>query len=54
MLSKGDFHIHSNFSDGKFSVSELLDLYKKLPFFAHSSKMFRNKYSNEFWDKGHS
>lgn len=30
---------------------DLLDLYKKLPFFAHSSKMFRNKYSNEFWDK---
>lgn len=29
MLSKGDFHIHSNFSDGKFGISELLDLYKK-------------------------
>lgn len=29
MYNKGDFHIHSNFSDGKFGVSELLDLYKK-------------------------
>lgn len=29
MFNKGDFHMHSNFSDGKFSVSELLDLYKK-------------------------
>ena len=26
----------------------LLDLYKKMPFFAHSSKMFRNKYSSLF------
>lgn len=30
---------------------DLLDLYKKMPFFAHSSKMFRNKYSSLFWDK---
>lgn len=29
----------------------LLDLYKKMPFFAHSSKMFRNKYSSLFWDR---
>ncbi|WP_297429254.1 PHP domain-containing protein [Clostridium sp.] len=29
MFNKGDFHIHSNYSDGKFSISELLDLYKK-------------------------
>lgn len=29
MFNKGDFHIHSNFSDGKFSIRELLDLYKK-------------------------
>lgn len=29
MFNKGDFHIHSNFSDGKFSIKELLDLYKK-------------------------
>lgn len=29
MFNKGDFHIHSNFSDGRFSVSELLDLYKR-------------------------
>lgn len=29
MFNKGDFHIHSNFSDGRFSTRELLDLYKK-------------------------
>ncbi|OOM82141.1 hypothetical protein CLPUN_05020 [Clostridium puniceum] len=29
MFNKGDFHIHSNFSDGKFAIRELLDLYKK-------------------------
>ena len=29
MFNKGDLHIHSNFSDGKFSISELLKLYKK-------------------------
>jgi len=29
MFNKGDFHMHSNFSDGKFGVNELLDLYKK-------------------------
>lgn len=29
MFYKGDFHIHSNYSDGKFSISELLNLYKE-------------------------
>lgn len=29
---------------------DLLGLYKKLPFFSHSSKMFRNKYNDEYWD----
>lgn len=29
---------------------DLLGLYKKLPFFSHSSKMFRNKYDDEYWD----
>lgn len=29
---------------------DLLGLFKKLPFFSHSSKMFRNKYPDEFWD----
>lgn len=29
MFNKGDFHIHSNFSDGRFSTRELLELYKK-------------------------
>lgn len=30
-------------------VYNLFDLYHKLPFFAHSSKMFRNKYDQKFW-----
>ena len=29
---------------------DLFELYKKLPFFAHSSKMFRNKYAKDFWN----
>ena len=33
---------------GKYGV---FDLYKRMPFFSHSSKMFINKYSSEFWDK---
>lgn len=29
MYNKGDLHIHSNYSDGKFSINDLLDMYKK-------------------------
>lgn len=29
----------------------LFDLYNHLPFFSHSSKMFRNKYNPEFWNE---
>lgn len=29
MFKKGDFHIHSNYSDGRYGIKELLDLYKK-------------------------
>lgn len=29
MFKKGDFHIHSNYSDGKYGIKNLLDLYKK-------------------------
>ena len=36
------------YPEGKY---DLFDFYKKLPFFAHSSKMFVNKYNSEFWDK---
>lgn len=28
---------------------DLLGLYKRFPFFSHSSKMFRNKYNDEYW-----
>lgn len=30
---------------------DLFDLYRKLPFFSHSSKMFRNKYDINFWNE---
>lgn len=29
MYNKGDLHIHSKYSDGKFSINDLLDMYKK-------------------------
>ena len=29
MYNKGDFHIHSNYSDGKYEIKKLLNLYKK-------------------------
>lgn len=29
---------------------DLLGLYKRFPFFSHSSKMFRNKYDDEYWN----
>lgn len=35
------------YPEGKY---DLFNLYHKLPFFAHSSKMFINKYDSEFWD----
>lgn len=33
------------------NIYNLFDLYHKLPFFAHSSKMFRNKYNEKYWDE---
>ena len=36
------------YSEGKYS---LFDLYQRLPFFAHSSKMFKNKYECNFWEE---
>lgn len=29
MFLKGDFHIHSNYSDGKLSINKIIDLYKE-------------------------
>ena len=44
----GRFKIGSwQYPEGKY---DLFSLYMKLPFFAHSSKMFRNKYASTFWD----
>lgn len=36
------------YPEGKYDI---FDLYQKLPFFAHSSKMFVNKYDSIFWSK---
>ena len=38
------------FIKGKYTI---IDLYKTLPFFAHSSKMFVNDLSDFFWNKLH-
>lgn len=37
-----------NFPEKKY---DLFDLFCHLPFFSHSSKMFRNKYSSSFWNE---
>lgn len=34
-------------------INNLMDLYSDLPFFAHSSKMFRNDIDKEFWNHLH-
>lgn len=47
-----DFNGNSKESDWLYPENQytLFNLYQKLPFFAHSSKMFRNKYNYEFWN----
>lgn len=39
--------INWSYPEGRYN---LFDLYQKLPFFSHSSKMFRNKYDIKYWD----
>lgn len=39
-----------SFGANGFEVKNLADLYKKMPFFAHSSKMFRNDFPGDYWD----
>ena len=46
-ILKGSFKKHEK------KINTLMDLYSDLPFFAHSSKMFRNDLSNEFWNHLH-
>lgn len=36
------------FPEGRYNV---VDLLRQLPFFAHSSKMFRNKFYSDYWEK---
>lgn len=40
-----------SFSDSRDVKKNLMDLYEKLPFFAHSSKMFLNAYGDGFFKK---
>ncbi|MFB5700132.1 glycosyltransferase family 2 protein [Acinetobacter radioresistens] len=47
--SNGNTNASTNWVYSK-GIYDIFDLYHKLPFFAHSSKMFRNKYSPHFWD----
>ncbi|WP_438436807.1 glycosyltransferase family 2 protein [Kluyvera sichuanensis] len=39
---------YKNFPEGIYTID---DLYNELPFFAHSSKMFRNDLNSSFWSK---
>lgn len=39
-----------DFNSKKTGIYTLLDLYLDLPFFAHSSKMFRNDLLDKYWD----
>ena len=53
VVNDADVRLKSSFIRHKSGVNTLMDLYKKLPFFAHSSKMFANKYNDSFWDALH-
>ncbi|WP_057830217.1 glycosyltransferase family 2 protein [Colwellia sp. TT2012] len=50
-VSNTDFTLFDNYKPRKQGVYNLIDLYKQLPFFAHSSKMFRNNQDNEWWEQ---
>lgn len=41
--------VRKNFFYKKTGIYTLMDLYKRLPFFAHSSKMFRNNLMGSIW-----
>lgn len=40
-----------SFGKAGLAIKNLKDLYKRLPFFAHSSKMFRNDFPPAYWDQ---
>jgi glycosyltransferase involved in cell wall biosynthesis len=43
--------LRSSYKRHRPGVNTLMDLYKQLPFFAHSSKMFINDNDDSFWEK---
>jgi glycosyltransferase involved in cell wall biosynthesis len=45
--------VRSSFRNQRKGVNTIFDLYKNLPFFAHSSKMFVNDMAAAFWNQLH-
>lgn len=43
-----DINDNWTYPEGEY---DLLGLFEKLPFFSHSSKMFRNKYDDTYWEQ---
>lgn len=51
LVDENDFIIKENYIKNSKSILTLDDLYKKPSSFAHSSKMFRNIFDDNFWNK---
>ena len=49
-VENGVRKLSKSFPAGKAGIKNLADLYRKLPFFAHSSKMFVNDLSSPFYN----
>lgn len=45
--------LRESFKKHDKKINNLMDLYSDLPFFSHSSKMFRNDMNKEFWNHLH-
>lgn len=51
LIDKNDKKIKEKYKNFPEGVYTLNDLYNELPFFAHSSKMFRNDLNDTFWNE---
>ncbi|HGY2267683.1 glycosyltransferase family 2 protein [Morganella morganii] len=51
VINKNNIIIKDSFRNMKTGKYNIFDLYQCLPFFAHSSKMFRNVFTSSFWDQ---
>lgn len=51
LIDKNDKKIKEKYKNFPEGVYTLYDLYNELPFFAHSSKMFRNDLNDAFWNE---